>query len=93
MPWLRKINPAIDWQKKTVELRKEKKAKNKKKAKKVTEKTEETEGITEKGRGGYNGKINLTNAEEKEFQQRLNETREALPVEIREFAEVFCQRK
>jgi hypothetical protein len=50
MPWLKEENPAINWQKRTVELRKEKamKSKGKRKAKKITERA------VEKGRGGYN---------------------------------------
>ena len=43
---------------------------------------------TEKGRGGYNNV-----QEEEKYQEQLIETREKLPKELRDYAEVFCHRR
>jgi aspartyl protease len=94
MPWLQKINPNVDWKNRKVTLRKKKAKKNKRKSKttpssqnKMVREIEDPKNI-EKGRGGYQGI-----KEEEEYQERLKETQAKLPKELKEYAEVFCQRK
>ena len=92
MPWLQRINPNVNWKNRQVTLRKKKAKKNKKKNKKESKFTEQTcqgnESQEYENRGGYNNV-----QEEKEYQDRLDETRNKLPKELRDYAEVFCQRK
>jgi hypothetical protein len=102
MPWLQQINPDIDWHKRTVTLRKtaskdlrrsETPALHTDNVKKMSTKTshEKNEDPTGRKRGGYGG--DQVNHEERKYQQELQETRMKLPDELKEYAEVFCQRK
>jgi hypothetical protein len=97
MPWLQKHNPNIDWQKRKVTLRKGKgKAMQRETtlveqegiAKKVELQAEPTRGQ----RRGYNVTGILTK-EEEDYRQRLQETKDKLPEELKDYAEVFCQKK
>jgi hypothetical protein len=102
MPWLQKTNPEVDWQKRTVNLRKpasqslrakmETPTEPKKIAKKVNTGVNCEIKPTEGRRGGYGGDQTCKKKlKEKIFQQRLEETREGLPDEVKEYADVFCQ--
>jgi hypothetical protein len=91
MPWLKKINPAIDWQERTVKLRNKKAHKKARKSKQKRQDHQQDEG-TQHGRGGYN-KTPPKDKDEEDYQERLRETQAKLPEELREYAEVFCQRK
>jgi aspartyl protease len=92
MPWLQQTNPDVNWKSRRVTLRKKKAKKSKKRnnpestaqSKVVREAKEQTE----KGRGGYNNV-----QEEEKYQEQLVETREKLPKELRDYAEVFCHRR
>jgi hypothetical protein len=98
MPWLQKHNPNIDWQKRKVTLRKGKSKAIQKEtttpveqeavAKKVEIQAEPTRGQ----RGGYDTTGILTK-EEEDYRQRLQETKDKLPGELKDYAEVFCQKK
>ena len=108
LPWLQKTNPEIDWKKRTVTLRKkaskatrgkiETPALSTKKAKKASTKTSQEARATPTGgkRGGYGGDEVPPKEEqilkEAKYQQELKETREKLPDELKDYAEVFCQR-
>jgi len=87
MPWLKEENPEVDWQKRTVTLRKNNRRRARKS--KQTQKEKNEEKLTQQGRGGYN----KPEEGEQDYQARLKETREKLPAEIRDYAEVFCQQK
>jgi hypothetical protein len=121
LPWLQKINPDVDWQQRTVTLKKEASTvkkrgsetpalpeKNAKKAsvttvlseedKEKTKASQEMKANTEgRKRGGYGGDETLPKREqilkEKEYQNRLKETRDKLPEKLKDYADVFCQRK
>ena len=98
MPWLQKHNPNIDWQKRKVTLKKGKNKAIQKEdetltdqggiAKRVELRTEPTQGQ----RKGYDTTGVLTK-EREDYEQRLQETRDKLPEELKDYAEVFCQRK
>jgi hypothetical protein len=105
MPWLHDWNPAIDWRKRTVALRKEAskdtggengtpapRARSSKNLKKASQKESE-QAPDQRKRGGYGGDQTDEKARERDYQQRLKETREKLPDELKDYAEVFCQRK
>jgi hypothetical protein len=91
MPWLKKINPAIDWQERTVKLRNRQKPKKARKSKQKR-KTQQQDDSTQHGRGGYN-KSPPMDEEEEDYLKRLKETQAKLPEELKDYAEVFCQRK
>jgi hypothetical protein len=61
----------------------------------ITEKTsqETTEQPTGRKRGGYGGDQSNRESRELEYQRELEEIKRKLPEELREYAEVFCQRK
>jgi hypothetical protein len=106
MPWLQKHNPDIDWQKREVTLKKKSKASKETRrknetptgsreiAKKVDTRVEPTKGR----RGGYDttGMVKDKAEErsnEEDYQRRLQETRDKLPEELKDYAEVFCQKE
>jgi len=109
MPWLQRINPDIDWQKRTVTLKKRASKVLRRKnetptlpigsARKASTKTshEQEARPTGRKRGGYGGDETPPKKEqilkEEKYQQELKETREKLPEQLKEYAEVFCQRK
>jgi hypothetical protein len=87
MPWLQRINPEIDWQKRTVTLRKtaskdlrrnETPALQAKNAKKISTETsyKSDDRITRRKRGSYGGDQSIS--KEGKYQQELKETRERL---------------
>ena len=105
MPWLQEITE-VDWKKRTVTLRnnasrnKEREIetpisqlKRVKSEKKDSEKTSLSEENRRGPRGGYGGDQAMKNTKEKKYQQELKETREKLPDELKEYAEVFCQKE
>jgi hypothetical protein len=104
MPWLQKINPEVDWQKRTVTLRKpaskeprrkiETPAVQRKIVKKLNTGINQEIKPTEGRRGGYGGdQACKEKSKETDYQQRLADTRDKLPDEIKDYAEVFCQKE
>jgi hypothetical protein len=104
MPWLQRNNPDIDWKKRKVTLKRkaskemsgtdETPTEQGNIAKKVNTETEPTQ----RQRGGYDvtgvsERKLKEQAMEDEYQQRLQETKDKLPDELKEYAEVFCQKK
>ena len=92
MPWLQLINPDVNWKSRRVTLRKKKAKKSKKRNNQEStaqsKVVREVKEQTEEGRGGYNNV-----QEEERYQEQLVETREKLPKELRDYAEVFCHRR
>jgi hypothetical protein len=108
MPWLQKINPDVDWKKRTVNLREDSASTRRGQETPTSRRKDVTSGNREnsldnsKGkkiinnemdptqgrRGGYGG--DATN-KRIEYLKRLQETKDKLPKEIKDYAEVFCQ--
>jgi retrotransposon gag protein/zinc knuckle protein len=87
MPWLAYENPDIDWARRTIQL-------SNKASKDQGELTEHSDlrKMTSKTTKD-NETLKESETEEKEYQKELKETQEKLPKEIKEFADVFCEKK
>jgi hypothetical protein len=84
----------IDWQKRGVTLRKQTNKKTQNEPKGIAKKLDTGIKLTEGRRGGYDTTGLLKKKAEKEdYEKQLEETKNELPEEIREFAGVFCQEK
>jgi hypothetical protein len=103
MPWLQKTNPEVDWQKRTVNLRKpasqslrtkiETPTEPKRIAKKMNAGVNYEIKPSEGRRGGYGGDQSSPKTKGTEYQRRLKETQDKLPEELKDYAEVFCQKE
>ena len=106
LPWLQRLNPDIDWQKRTVTLKKASTTPRRnnetpalKKAEEAKEKPSQdnTKPTGFGKRGGYGGdqviRTKEQKAKEEKYQKELKETRDKLPEELKEYAEVFCQKE